>query len=181
MEKPILYCDCDGVIFNTIEIAFEIMKNMGCNMNDKEEVDRYFRMGIDWKDVFERATVINDAINKIKLLKESNIFSDVVILTRLSGCNDEEKIKREIFGEYLPNTKIITLQFGLQKASIISRPDEHVLIDDEKRNCDNWQSRDGTAILFSQGNSDLSNNVVDDLMDIPKTEGVKRLLKTRNF
>ena len=54
MEKPILYCDCDGVIFNTIEIAFEIMKKMGCNMNDKNEVDRFFRLAIDWKEVFDQ-------------------------------------------------------------------------------------------------------------------------------
>ena len=181
MEKPILYCDCDGVIFNTIEIAFEIMRKNGCNMNDKHQIDQFFRTSINWNDVFERATIINDAIKKIKLLKESDIFSDIIILTRLSGCNDEERIKRELFHEYLPDTKIITLQFGLQKASIVARPKEHILIDDEKRNCDNWQSCEGTAILFSQENSDLDNNIVNDLMDIPNTEGVKRLLKTRNF
>lgn len=181
MEKPILYCDCDGVIFNTIDVAFEMMKKMGCDMSDKNQIDKYFRKEINWQDVFDNAKVINDAIRKVKVLKNSGVFSDVIILTKLSGCNNEERIKRELFGEYLPDTKVITLQFGLQKASIISTPEKHVLIDDEKRNCDNWQSHDGTAILFSQNSSDLDNNIVDDLMDIPNTEGVKKLLKTRYF
>ena len=29
MNKPIFYCDCDGVILNTIEVAYQIMKENG--------------------------------------------------------------------------------------------------------------------------------------------------------
>ena len=150
-------------------------------MNDKSQIDFYFRKKLEWQEVFDKSEIINDAINKIRLLKESDIFSDVIILTKLSGCNDEERIKRELFSDSLPQTKVITLQFGLQKASVIPNPENHILIDDEKRNCDNWQSRDGTAILFSQDSQDLSNNIVSDLMDIPNTNGYKKLIKTRYF
>ena len=180
MQKPILYCDCDGVILNTIEIAFQIMQNMGCNMNDKGEIDRYFKSFIDWREVFSKATFINDSIDKIRSLKESDIFSDVIILTKLSGGYHEEGLKRDLFSEYLPNTRIITLQFGLSKAGVV-RAKDNVLIDDEKRNCDNWKNNEGIAILFSKENKDLKHNVVNDLMDISNTKGVKKLLKTRNF
>ena len=181
MQKPILYCDCDGVIFNTIETAFRMMERDGCDMNDKNQIDLFFRKKIDWQEVFDQSTIINDAINKLKMLKESDLFSDIIILTRLSGCNEEERIKRELFSDYLPGTRIITLQFGLYKASIVANPEKHILIDDEKRNCDNWQNNDGTAILFSLKEPDLDNNIVNDLMDIPNTNGVKKLLKTRYF
>ena len=180
MEKPILYCDCDGVIFNTIDVAFDIMKKNGCNMQDKNEIDTYFRKLIDWRDVFKEAEVINNSIDKIQKLKENDCFSDVIILTKLSGGYHEEGLKRDIFKEFLPDVRIITLQFGLSKALVV-RAKDNVLIDDEKRNCDNWKENDGIAILFSQDEKDLEHNVLNDLMDITKTEGVKKLLKTRYF
>ena len=180
MEKPILYCDCDGVILNTIEIAFQIMQSNGCNMKSREEIDRYFRQLIDWREVFDKATFIDDAVDKIKLLKESNIFSDIIVLTKLSGGYHEEGLKRDLFKEYLPDTRIITLQYGLTKAGVVKAKD-NILIDDEERNCNNWKDNEGIAILFSKENKDLKHNVIDDLLDITNTKGVKKLLKTRNI
>lgn len=180
MEKPILYCDCDGVIFNTIDVAFQIMQDAGCDMNNKREIDYYFSHILNWNDIFSKATIINDSIDKIKLLKESNIFSDVIILTKLSGSYDEEGLKREIFRDYLPSTKVITLQFGLSKAGVVNAQN-NVLIDDELHNCNNWKDNNGVAILFSQKNADFRKNIVNDLLDIPNTKGVKKLLKTRKI
>ena len=181
MQKPILYCDCDGVIFNTIEVAFDIMKKDHCDMNNGNEIDYYFREKINWQDIFDKAVIINRSIDRIKELKKSDLFSDVIILTKISGNYDEERLKREIFKDYLPDVKVITLQFGLQKASIISNPENHILVDDEKRNCINWQQYNGTAVLFSPSQSDLKNNIVNDLIDIPNTKGYKKLLKTRKI
>ena len=65
MEKPILYSDCDGVLFNTIDVAYEYMKNNGCNMKDRKEIDYFFRKVIDWHKLFKNATMINDSINKL--------------------------------------------------------------------------------------------------------------------
>ena len=93
MKKPILYCDCDGVIFNTIEVAFKIMKKMGCDMQDRNQIDYFFREVINWYDVFDYATVINDSIDKIRSLKEQDIFLDIIILTKLSGNSHEEELK----------------------------------------------------------------------------------------
>ena len=179
MKKPILYCDCDGVILNTIEIAFNMMKILGYDINDVVQRNYFFKYMVKWDEVFEQAEAINNSINKIKLLRESDIFSDIIILTRLSGGYDEERLKRELFKECLPDTKVITLQFDLEKAAVVKAVN-NVLIDDEERNCNNWKQYDGTAILFSE-DKDLKHNVINDLMDIPKTKGVKKLLKTRNF
>lgn len=180
MNKPILYCDCDGVILNTIEIAFKIMRNSGCNMNDRNEIDRYFRMLIDWNEVFDKATVINDAIEKLKYIKENNIFEDVVIITKLSGGYHEEGLKRDLFKALIPGIRVITLQYGLPKAGVVNAKD-NILIDDEVGNCNNWKNNEGTAILFSEETKDLRHNVVNDIMDVTNTKGVKKLLKTRNF
>ena len=181
MKKPILYCDCDGVIFNTIDVAFDIMRNMGCDMHDRNQIDYYFREIIDWYEVFDKATIINNSIDKIKLLREKDIFLDIIILTKLSGNKHEEGLKREVFKSYLPDTKVITLPYKSQKTSVVSTPEDHILIDDEKRNCVNWQEHDGTAILFSQIYNDLDNDIVSDLMDVSNTHGYKKLIKARYF
>lgn len=180
MEKPILYCDCDGVILNTIEIAFDMMSEAGYDINDEFQRNYYFKHIVNWQDIFDRVTVINDSIEKIKLLKEKNVFSDIVVLTRLSGKYNEERLKRDLFKEYLPDTRVITIQFDIEKASVV-KASNNILIDDEIRNCNNWRNNNGIAILFSEDSKDLRHNVINDLMDIPNTKGVKKLLKTRNF
>ena len=181
MQKPILYCDCDGVIFDTIDVAFDMMREYGCDMENHDEIDYYFRRIIDWHEVFKRSHVINNAIEKIKILKYSCDFDDVIILTKISGNYHEEGLKREIFNECLPMIKVITLQYGLQKALVVNNPSEHILVDDEKRNCLNWENYNGPAILFSRETIDLENNIVNDLLDIPYTKGYKKLIKTRYF
>ena len=71
MKKPILYCDCDGVLFNTIEVAYEFMKQNGCDLKDRNAVDYFFRKVIDWHDIFNSASMINDSIKKLNMLKET--------------------------------------------------------------------------------------------------------------
>ncbi len=180
-DSPMLYNDCDGVLFNTIDVAFDMMKEQGCNMADKREIDYYFRIVIDWNEVFRRAHVINDGIEKIKMLIASGYFKDAAILTGLSGNDHEEKIKRFIFGEQLPGTKVITVQYGIPKALVIPKPEVSLLVDDEERNCVSWNKYGGKAILFSNKINDFDNNIINDLSYLPDTEGYKSLVKTRNF
>lgn len=45
--KRNLYIDCDGVIFDTIVIAFNDMKLLGIDTKDELMVTRYFQ-NIDW-------------------------------------------------------------------------------------------------------------------------------------
>ena len=181
MNRPVLYNDCDGVIFDTIDVALEMMRELGCDMTNRHEIDYYFRKVIDWEEIFRRSRVINNAIDKIQILKDSYDFEDVRILTSLSGGNNEEKLKRTIFGEQLPGVKVITVQYGIPKAVVIPDVYKSVLVDDEKRNCLKWEQHGGTAILFSREVMDLKHNVVNDLLDIPYTKGYKKLIKTRYF
>ena len=115
--NSILYIDCDGVIFNTIEEAYRMMDEMNIDRNNKTNVNFFFK-NVDWKTLFERACELNNAIEKIKLIKESNYYKDVIILTKLSGNYYEEGIKRAIFDALLPNVQVITLQFDLKKNSV---------------------------------------------------------------
>ena len=180
MGKPIFYCDCDGVILNTIEVAFNIMKEHGCNISNRKEVDYYFKRLIDWNEIFANARFINNSIEQIKRLREQDFFDDIVILTKLSGSIDEERLKRDLFKEVLPDVKVITLQYGLNKALVVPSKD-NILLDDEINNCKQWEKEDGIAILFSPYMNSYDANIVSSISDVPNTKEVKKLIKTRNF
>ena len=180
MDKPIFYCDCDGVILNTIEIAYEIMRNDGVNIQNRSEVDYYFKRKIDWNQIFARATFINNSIEHLKKLIEEDYFKDIVILTKLSGSIDEERLKRDLFKEILPNIRVVTLQYGLNKALVVPAKN-NILLDDEIKNCKEWEKENGIAILFSPYMSSYDSNVISSISDVPNTKEVKKLIKTRNF
>ncbi len=178
---PKLYCDCDGVLYDTIDVSFDMMREIGCNMHDPNEIDYYFHRVIDWNEVFRRAHVINNGIEKLKILKDSGYFQNVEILTGLCGNDQEERLKRFVFGETIPEVRVITVQYGIPKALAIPKPEISILVDDEKRNCFKWEKYDGTAVLFSREVMDLKNNIVNDLLDVPYTDGYKKLIKTRKI
>ncbi len=180
MDKPIFYCDCDGVILNTIEVAFNIMKENGCDISNRKEVDYYFKKIIDWNEIFSKAKYINNSIEQIKLLKEQDIFKDIIILTKLSGSIDEERLKRDLFKEVLPDIRVITLQYGLNKSLVVPSKG-NILLDDEINNCKEWKKEKGIAILFSPYMSSYGSNVISNISDVPYTKEVKKLIKTRKF
>lgn len=173
----ILYIDCDGVIFNTIETAFKMMKENNIDITDNRKVDYFFR-STSWELLLENSIIINDAINKIKLLKGKQIYKDVIILTKLSGNYTEERLKRETFSLLLPNTKVITLPRNYDKALVVSSMN-NILVDDEEKNVISWNNHGGTGIRFMKDLIDFENDIINDLDDIENTNGVKLLRKTR--
>jgi len=173
----ILYLDCDGVIFDTINEAYRMMEKEGLNKNNHYEVDLFFEK-VDWNLLFQNAKELNNSIKKIKYLKESNIFKDIIILTKLSGNYYEEGIKRKIFNDLLPDIRVITLQRSITKDSVVIA-NGNILVDDEIKNISSWNNSGGVGISFHQEIIDLDNNVINDLLDIINTDSYKKLIKTR--
>ena len=112
----------------------------------------------------------------------SKALPKIIQLTVISGNYDEEGVKRELFSSFLPNINVITVQYGLVKASVVPNPQLNILVDDEPRYCNAWNSygEDDTAVLFIPNHSNLEKNIVNDLLDIPNTQAYKKLIKTRN-
>ena len=177
--KNILYIDCDGVIFNTMETAFNMMKINNIDINDGKIVDNFFK-NVSWDILLENSIVINDAINKIIELSSKNIYKDVIILTKLSGNYYEEGLKRKTFALLLPNTKVITLPRNYDKALIVNSTN-NILVDDEEKNIISWNNYGGIGIRFTKDNVDLENDIINDLNDIENTKKVKSLRKTSNY
>lgn len=176
MNRPILYSDFDGVIYDTIAVAFKMMEEANIDINDRKARDKFFHYIIDYAKLYRNATIINDAVNKLMYIKNSDIFSDVVILTKLSGNYDEERIKREFLKSVLPDIRVVTMQYDLNKATVVN-PNGNILVDDEKRNCREWRDANGIAVLFRKDIVDLENDVINDLYDLTNTGSVKKLIK----
>ncbi len=180
MIDTILYLDCDGVILNTMETSYKMMKELGLDSRKCEDLDYFFISYIDWNYLIYKSGIINDAILKIRKIKDSNFYKDVKILTKLSGNIDEELIKRRLFLKLLPDIEVITLPFKGNKDEVVN-PVGNILVEDNLSNFDRWEKAYGNAILFKQNEFNYDSNIICDLMDIPKTNTVKKLIKTRNL
>ncbi len=175
MNDVILYLDCDGVILDTIDTAYRIMEKNGLDIHNGQEVNRFF-INTDWNVLIYEAGIINNAIIKIKKIIDSNIFSNVIILTKLSGNLDEEKIKRILFGKLLPNVEVITVNFYANKDEIVD-PINNVIVEDSVNNAKRWIAAGGVGVYFVKENPNLEKDTINDLSDICNTKSVKRLLK----
>ena len=175
----VLYIDFDGVIYNTINEAFKMMDEYGYDRSSHEKVRDFF-INVDFNILLENGGIINDAINKIKEIRESGLYKEVVILTKLSGNYYEEGIKRHVIEKFLPGIRVITLSYDLKKDLVVNAKN-NALVDDERRNIISWNQAGGIGVFFQQGVTDLSHDIIGDLSDINDTKGMKKLLKTGNL
>ena len=66
MQK--LYLDCDGVILDTINMSYKMIKEKG--ITKREEIDHFYK-NLSWQQLIIEAGEINNSITKIKKLMEA--------------------------------------------------------------------------------------------------------------
>ncbi len=157
-----LYIDFDGVIMNTIEITYEDMNKKNINQANQIEVRNYYK-NIDWQDLLKRSHVINDGINCIKLLIESDKY-EVSILTHINSLHEAvEKIK--YIRKYFKDITIIPVPRELSKTDMV-HVEGSILIDDYAGNLSEWKEKGGIAIRFSEKLHGKGFTVIDKLDQI---------------
>lgn len=152
-----VYIDCDGVILDTIERAFDIMKISNLDPKDENQRNEFF-VNTDWELLLNSSDQINNSFEKIKYL---NNKYNVSILTTCVN-KKEPSIKKRYFRKHLPDIPVITVIGRETRKDDIVDPVNSILIDDCKRNIDNWNSKGGIGILFDKNRI----NGVDDLLYI---------------
>ena len=88
MQK--LYLDCDGVILDTINKSYQMLKEEGITA---EEEKAKFYSSICWEKLIIDSGEINDSVNKIK---EISKYFDIEILTHVH-TESESKAKIEYY------------------------------------------------------------------------------------
>ena len=142
-----LYIDFDGVIFNTINYAFDEMKKLGVDLSNDDEINDYF-VKVDWKILINKGGILNDSIRKIEILLESQEFSRVEVATH--RCSYLEGIiKTNDLKSRIPNLKVTTIPRKIDKHFAL-KSQNNILIDDAKSKVISWINDGGIGILFNQ-------------------------------
>ena len=169
-----LYLDCDGVILDTIDKAYELMRRDGLDPKNRELVNKYF-VDVDWLYLINEAGQLDNSIEKIIKLREMGIY-DIKILTTCVNKN-EPWIKTLYFEQELPGIPVITVPWMVRKDSVVDA-DNSILVDDSTTNVTNWRESGGIGLHFVKGFASLEDMQINDLMDIPKIEQkVKKIVR----
>lgn len=154
-----LYIDFDGVIMDTINKTYEMMKEQNIDRTDNEEV-RIFYETIDWKKLLKEADEINGGLEKVKKLNDSNKFN-VAILTHVNSLNEAiEKVK--FIRKYYKDITIIPVPKAISKTKMVHTKDA-ILVDDYTGNLTEWKSEEGIGIKFSTKPKESEFKVINDL------------------
>lgn len=153
-----LYLDCDGVILDTINKSYAMLKKT--NLTTELEV-RNFYSNIDWEKLIEESGEINDSINKIKELVK---YFDVEILTHVYS-DYEAGVKIQYFSKMLPNVNVITVPKVIKKADFVDSKG-CILVDDYSKNLVYWEENGGIPVKFSQDEEDCQYVVISDLLEL---------------
>lgn len=156
MQK--LYLDCDGVILDTINKSYQMLREEG--ITSKEEVNKFYS-NICWKQLIIESGEINNSISKIKELEK---YFDIEILTHVNSEN-EIQAKKNYFSKVLSNINVITVPKELKKADAVE-PQNAILVDDFLPNLDYWQEKGGIPVKFSDSGKKCSYAVITDLLDL---------------
>lgn len=179
MDKRILYIDCDGVVFDTINAAYEIMEENGLDHTNRELANLYFKI-VDWNKLIEHAGILDNAIENIHRIVESGLFKEVKILTKLCGNETEEMAKKMAFDKLLPGIEVVTVKLNESKAEMVNAKD-NVLVDDYIKNINEWRNMGGIGILYDNNDEVVNYHALSSLELLSNPIYVKRLVKTRKI
>lgn len=160
-----LYIDFDGVILDTIKITYEKLEKL--NLGTPEEVKDFY-INLDWDILLKQTNQINDSINCIKKIINSNLF-DVKILTHIVSYN-EGVGKIKYIKELIPHLEVIIVPKEINKCDMVNCKDA-ILIDDYSYNLDLWLEKGGIPVKFSDNNRDsnyLKITKLDQIIDLFK-------------
>lgn len=157
MQKIKLYLDCDGVILDTINFTYKMIKERGIS---EDKIDDFFKH-LSWKNLIEEAGEINNSIEKIKELSK---YFDVEILTHV---NSEEEIREKFkyFTKVLPDIKLNVVPKIIKKGDIVN-PKGAILVDDFMPNLEYWYEMGGIPIKFSDTNKECKFTKINDLLEL---------------
>lgn len=155
MQK--LYLDCDGVILDTINYTYKMIREKGI---PEDKIDDFFK-NLSWKTLIEESGEIDNSILKIKELSK---HFDVEILTHVNS-EEEVRAKFKYFTNVLPDIKLNVVPKIIKKGDIVN-PKGAILVDDFMPNLDYWNEVGGIPVKFSDTNKECKYTKINDLLEL---------------
>lgn len=154
-----LYIDFDGVICDTIDITYNMIRDKKIDLKDEKACLKFYE-NLDWKVVLDRCHVINDGMNCIQKLLDSGKFN-IAILTHVNSINEIiQKVK--FIRNYFPDLTIIPVPKAISKTQMIGTKGA-ILVDDYVHNLDEWKSEGGIGVRFDLDGDGKGYPVIDKL------------------
>lgn len=155
MKKIELYIDFDGVILDTINATYRMLKeNYNVDLIEhyhqakanNELLIREFYYNLDWYSLLRETKEINNSIENIKKVVDSGLY-DPKILTHVNSEN-EAKEKIIFSNERIPGIEVIPTPKTIDKCDMVN-PLDAILVDDFIGNLVPWYKKGGIPIKFS--------------------------------
>lgn len=163
MVKQNLYIDFDGVILDTITPTYEEIKKL--QLTSEKEITEFYQ-NYNWKKIINDKYILNDSIECIKKIIDSEKFN-VSILTHVNSL-DEAIIKIKYIRKYFSDITIIPCPKAISKTKMIQTKSS-ILIDDYANNLREWTKEGGIGIRFSltnNGKGFIAINKLDQIIDL---------------
>ena len=134
-----LYIDFDGVVLDTITILYKDAKENGYDIHDTKFYENY-----NFKDILKDEYIINDSINCIQKIIDSELF-DVNILTHCNSIKEGADKVRYIRKHFKDMTVIICPK-EISKTKMV-HTEGAILVDDYAGNLREWEKENGVQDL----------------------------------
>lgn len=176
-----LYIDFDGVILNTIEISYKMIKEKYGRKATQEEATEFYQ-NINWNKFIEICSPINNSIESLQMLINSELFN-VTVLTHVLSKKESEA-KKKYLKDLLPEIKYIPVSKPNPKWGSVNCKNA-ILVDDYSENLTLWQEHGGIPIKFTQKEKEYEfitiNNLIEliDLYPTLKEKENKKLEKSK--
>ena len=158
MEKKNLYIDFDGVILDTITPLYEEYNKL-----PEEKQNRDFYVSYPWEAIIDDKYIINDSINDIYKIIESNKFN-LSILTHVNSLK-EAILKIHYLRKYFKDITIIPCPKEISKTKMI-HTEGSILIDDYAGNLREWEQENGIGVRFNQKGNGKGFKTIKNLREI---------------
>ena len=156
MKKTNLYIDFDGVILDTINPLYQKLQED----NIPEDKIKDFFINYDWTKIIKDQYIINDSIDCIQKIIDSNKFN-LAILTHVNSLHEAE-LKIKYLRKYFKDITIIPCPKEISKTKMVQTKDS-ILVDDYAGNLREWEKEGGIPVRFSQKMNGKGFKVVDKL------------------
>ncbi len=156
MKKTNLYIDFDGVILDTINPLYQKLQED----NIPEDKIKDFFINYDWTKIIKDQYIINDSIDCIQKIIDSNKFN-LAILTHVNSLHEAE-LKIKYLRKYFKDITIIPCPKAISKTKMVHTKDS-ILVDDYAGNLREWEKEGGIPVRFSQKMNGKGFKVVDKL------------------
>lgn len=145
-NKLRLYIDFDGVVMDSIPLLYSALEKSGVNTNDEIERRNFFA-NYDYNEVINDKYLLNNSVECINKLNESNLF-EISFLTHINSLK-EGVVKVNYLRNHFKNITIIMVPKEISKTKVVHSEDA-ILVDDYSGNLIEWEDNGGIAIRFSK-------------------------------